>query len=538
MATDWASLAAELSKYQRIHYVTIKAFQSVFNPDSDTAQIVGEDGVAREVPSWRALSSGIARVRADGVMVRAEVNDGQQDGALPMGVYPVRREGATDLLVDFSVALGSARRLQLLAEYGNEIYFRVARDGVDSWQGVGSRKNRMWHSGNDGNFIRQRRDRIDAYDGVTMDNVQPGEMGFNYGTSSDVWGPFLAFGGLGTSKTYGCQFNAAYGHGGSLLRFRTHDGDAKSWNQWFTVWNSGNLDPVTIDTAQVIKGEKSFAGSILSSIAGGAYADWRQRQASIVLSCPMNNSAYAVWRAVQHGTRHLGAFDVHANSSDTGVVSAVMHLAGGGDSTYSHSWTGGNYEAPGVITAGDTIKTGQVNTDMGGSSRSGLEVRNVTNGTGDNETAAMAFHCQGNYAVKLGLRQDGLFGLGGWSAGAWRWSVNAKNGNMTAAGSVTGLSDIRLKTNIHRIDNALGKVKQLGGYTYDRLDTHCRQTGLIAQEVLGVLPEAVIETADDDKTLSVAYGNMAGLFVEAIKELSAQIDFLSHRVIELEGRKQ
>ncbi|OQS32601.1 hypothetical protein B0T45_21605 [Chromobacterium haemolyticum] len=99
------------------------------------------------------------------------------------------------------------------------------------------------------------------------------------------------------------------------------------------------------------------------------------------------------------------------------------------------------------------------------------------------------------------------------------------------------MSDIRLKTNIHRIDNALGKVKQLGGYTYNRLDMDCRQTGLIAQEVLGVLPEAVIETADDDKTLSVAYGNMAGLFVEAIKELSAQIDFLSHRVIELEGRK-
>lgn len=537
MATDWASLAAELSKYQRIHYVTIKAFQSVFNPDSDTAQIVGEDGVAREVPSWRALSNTVAQIRTDSLVPRGLIDGGKEDGDLPAGIYRVERPGDSDMMLDFSMESGSARRLQLFARYTNELYFRAAVDTKTGWRGVGVRDNRIWHSSNDGDFIRKRRGRLHYDDKTTLDDVYSGEMGFNYGTSSNVYGPFLSFGGLGVSNRYQCQLNASY-MGGNVLRFRTHDSDANKWNPWYDLWHSGNLNPVTIESAQVITGEKSFAGSILSSVAGGAYSEWRQRQASIVVSCPMNISAYAVWRAVQHGTRHLGSFDVHANSSDTGVVSAVMHLSGGGDSTYSHSWTGGNYDAPGVITAGDTIRTGQVNTDMGVSARSSLEVRNAANGAGDNETATMAFHCQGYYAVKLGLRHDGLFGLGGWSAGAWRWSVNAKNGNMTAAGSVTGLSDIRLKTNIHRIDNALGKVKQLGGYTYDRLDTHCRQTGLIAQEVLGVLPEAVIETADDDKTLSVAYGNMAGLFVEAIKELSAQVDFLSHRVIELEGRKQ
>ena len=43
-----------------------------------------------------------------------------------------------------------------------------------------------------------------------------------------------------------------------------------------------------------------------------------------------------------------------------------------------------------------------------------------------------------------------------------------------------------------------------------------RQTGVIAQEVLTVLPEAVI--GSESTQYSVAYGNMVGLLIEAIKE--------------------
>jgi hypothetical protein len=51
-------------------------------------------------------------------------------------------------------------------------------------------------------------------------------------------------------------------------------------------------------------------------------------------------------------------------------------------------------------------------------------------------------------------------------------------------------------------------------------ETNSRQTGLIAQDVQKVLPEAVI----GDDILSVAYGNMVGLLVEAIKELREIVD--------------
>lgn len=53
---------------------------------------------------------------------------------------------------------------------------------------------------------------------------------------------------------------------------------------------------------------------------------------------------------------------------------------------------------------------------------------------------------------------------------------------------------------------------------------------MITQEVQAVLPEAVTEGSDENKTLSVAYGNTVGLLVEAIKELSAKVSALEARV--------
>jgi hypothetical protein len=100
-------------------------------------------------------------------------------------------------------------------------------------------------------------------------------------------------------------------------------------------------------------------------------------------------------------------------------------------------------------------------------------------------------------------------------------------GNVTAYGSTTVPSDIRIKTGILKIEDALNKVMQLTGITYDRTDiSTSRQTGLIAQEVQKVLPEAIITLSDEQKTLTVAYGNMLGLLVEAIKELKAEVDQL------------
>ena len=111
----------------------------------------------------------------------------------------------------------------------------------------------------------------------------------------------------------------------------------------------------------------------------------------------------------------------------------------------------------------------------------------------------------------------------GWAL--WINSGDSRfGGNITATANITAYSDIRLKANIHTIPDALAKVLTLRGVTYDRIDCdNERQTGLIAQEVQAVLPEAV---RDDGEHLSVAYGNVVGLLVQAIKELKTEIDAL------------
>ena len=63
------------------------------------------------------------------------------------------------------------------------------------------------------------------------------------------------------------------------------------------------------------------------------------------------------------------------------------------------------------------------------------------------------------------------------------------------------------------------------GVTYNRIDLDGkRQAGVIAQDVEKVLPEVV--HTDENGIKSVAYGNMIGLLIEAIKEQQRQIDEL------------
>jgi uncharacterized small protein (DUF1192 family) len=105
---------------------------------------------------------------------------------------------------------------------------------------------------------------------------------------------------------------------------------------------------------------------------------------------------------------------------------------------------------------------------------------------------------------------------------------------LVCGGNISAYSDARLKKNIKIIDCALEKVNQLNGYTFDRIDLDTgRQTGVIAQEVLAVLPEAVDKNSDGMHT--VAYGNMVGLLIESIKELNQQVAVLRAELAELKN---
>ena len=106
-------------------------------------------------------------------------------------------------------------------------------------------------------------------------------------------------------------------------------------------------------------------------------------------------------------------------------------------------------------------------------------------------------------------------------------SITALTLDMSAAGAatfnndVTAFSDMRLKSDIRTIDNALNRVCDLRGVFFTR--DGAAGTGVIAQEVQNILPE-VVHTKQE--YLSVAYGNMVGVLIEAIKELREEVKSL------------
>jgi hypothetical protein len=120
----------------------------------------------------------------------------------------------------------------------------------------------------------------------------------------------------------------------------------------------------------------------------------------------------------------------------------------------------------------------------------------------------------------------------GVSTRYWFYMTTA---NMTISGTLTQLSDLRLKENIVEIGDCISKVKAMRGIYYNRTDfnTEVTKVGVIAQEVEKVLPELVLHNEEGQK--SVAYAELSAVLINAIKEQQVMIDDLKSRLQILEN---
>ena len=118
------------------------------------------------------------------------------------------------------------------------------------------------------------------------------------------------------------------------------------------------------------------------------------------------------------------------------------------------------------------------------------------------------------------------------------------NGALYATGDIVGSSDERLKTEIKTIPNALDKVLKLRGVTYKWKDTteggtcvnNITETrmGVIAQEVVDILPEVVTHDKENDR-YGVSYGHLTGVLIEAVKELKQEVNELKKELEEVKN---
>ena len=98
--------------------------------------------------------------------------------------------------------------------------------------------------------------------------------------------------------------------------------------------------------------------------------------------------------------------------------------------------------------------------------------------------------------------------------------------NLTASFNINSNSDETLKKNINTIQNSLNIVESLRGVSFEWRETGKSSYGVIAQEVEKILPELI--TTQERK--SVNYNGIIGVLIEAVKELSAEVEELKKKV--------
>lgn len=173
----------------------------------------------------------------------------------------------------------------------------------------------------------------------------------------------------------------------------------------------------------------------------------------------------------------------------------------------------------------------------------------VGTGGGDANMAGMTFYVGGGYDIRMGLRGDGFFGIGGASRPAWSWYTDP-SGNSVSAGDVVAYSDPRLKENFQLIENPFELLDAVQGYSFDwksgfahtAVKAGMHDYGFNALDVHRAAPELVHGSIciDGETYLTVAYDKFAPFLARAailLREKDSQhdleIDKLKSQIAEL-----
>lgn len=414
------------------------------------------------------------------------------------------------------------------------------------------------------------------YEGFTLnaDTMSTNSTGFTYSVNAPYVGPIARF---STGGSYDLWLNATYSGNGSLIAYRTRNGDAGSFNSWHTFVTSANYNsysPTLTGTGASGTWGISVTGN--AGTAGGFTPSQSSGTANRIVVADgngyiINNYFNASGGGSERNASGMGYFAGH-NSSDyyyrsyTAAAAAAllsgqsMNINGTATNITAYS-INQNLSTTSTPTFGDVYNngwfrnygaTGMYNQSYGSHFRVST---NATFGTwemfgyGKNGYSGLNIIDASGYWNNM-MFEGGNGGLYQENGAGWIWYYNRTYGSFTigsgtvsatyklyvegsvyATGTVTWASDERKKENILTINTALDKVIKLRGVYFNRIDDKDkkRQIGVIAQEVEEVLPEVVTYDKDND-SYSVSYGNIVGVLIEAMKEQQIQIEQLKQEI--------
>ena len=253
-------------------------------------------------------------------------------------------------------------------------------------------------------------------------------------------------------------------------------------------------DPIDMNSNRIHSLATPTSGS---DAANKSYVDAREAAAESTASADATSKANAA-KASAIATAAADA-TAKANAAQAAAVAQVVNGAPGALDTLNElaAALGDNASFSASVTNSLAGKAATGTTFTAGNGLTG----------GGNLSANRTFNVGGGNGITVSA--DGVAMSGSYT------------GNFTASGDITAYSDDSLKTNVQVIDGALGRVEAIRGVTFERIEDGSVSTGVIAQELEAVLPEAV--KTDAEGVRHVAYGNITGLLIEAVKELSAQV---------------
>lgn len=351
---------------------------------------------------------------------------------------------------------------------------------------------------------------------VTYNGVTPAPSNIELGAKRGPGTAYIDFHYDGTkgydySARIMCDSMVTENSGGGMLRFRAGYLDL--------IGNNGSSiggGRLSVNTNDVVVNSKTYITS--------------------------NESALTV-RPQTAGAAHYIMFnDINKNTGWVGNPSGTSDMIG----LFSYTSNGG-------VQISDRIRLSGLDSEVNNLFVNGSSVY-IRGGAGTNNTHLWLQNTSGrNRAViyssdtqVLQLRSDNA----STGASGAALSINGATGECRAT-TFTNTSDERAKFWRKKVTGALDKICLLNGETFSMHTTiqdTVRKSGLIAQDVQKVLPEAVTvgsevsDVLDKDcnkieNPLALDYNAMSALYVEAIKELKSQIDELKAEVAELKSKQ-
>ena len=200
-----------------------------------------------------------------------------------------------------------------------------------------------------------------------------------------------------------------------------------------------------------------------------------------------------------------------------------------GTTTATSTGNAGNVDisAGGSVTAGNA---GSVSLTAGAVTGGGTGTfGNITLQTGTSTATDNGFIFQNSSSTSLVLIRGDAENATGITPGAGQGTLHVTGGASFTqdvyGNSFNAISDVRMKTDINRIEDPLNKLMEIEGYSYnwknEKLNRGKKQLGVIAQQLEEIGLSDVVTGTDDAK--AVNYLALIPLMIEAIKEIANDI---------------